>query len=619
MGESRFATSDLAPTGGGCFVPQFGSNLAPQPMATVPSNSITFQQTPAPHYSSHNHQGATSLAYNYYQNSSPVGQTEQSATYETMQHPFTLVQSPDNPPNIQAANQVNSARHDQWQQTNHGQTYWHNLNSDQILNPSLDSHGQYPQLYAPPTTHSGWCATGGSYSITCVSQNRLGSAHYSAQSYQHSQVRQAYGTTNASVPTTIGPPNSSAYSATRPPNARPPAPTQPKKEAQLPIQALRPPSKPQSANQSKAAPQARPKNGVNNGNKQLVARNQTGMQMNNALSAGIGAGMAAANNLAPCELEDFAERFKQRRIKLGVTQADVGKALATLQLPGVGSLSQSTICRFESLTLSHNNMIALRPILQAWLETAENQARQARSSQQQQLHSIYQPSQQAQPETNCQVTLNQHATEVAPSSTFQVEDSNQLKTNLARSVEPDPEQYQQRAAQAQQHKPAENELVDGHLAEPDRSPQSVYEDLVYPSDELEESSTDSETCAINRGSENPDAPSKKRKKLDGLNESERASRRTSIAARERRLLEAHFERLSRPTSEQLQSIAEKLEMDKNTVRVWFCNQRQKQKRLKYSTGQLPVPNDQKRGFLPSIPQLGHDELGAEASMVIGSK
>lgn len=63
------------------------------------------------------------------------------------------------------------------------------------------------------------------------------------------------------------------------------------------------------------------------------------------------------------ELEAFAERFKQRRIKLGVTQADVGRALANLKLPGVGCLSQSTICRFESLTLSHNNMVALKPIL----------------------------------------------------------------------------------------------------------------------------------------------------------------------------------------------------------------------------------------------------------------
>ena len=69
----------------------------------------------------------------------------------------------------------------------------------------------------------------------------------------------------------------------------------------------------------------------------------------------------------PRELEAFAERFKQRRIKLGVTQADVGQALGKLKIPGVGSLSQSTICRFESLTLSHNNMVALKPILQVML------------------------------------------------------------------------------------------------------------------------------------------------------------------------------------------------------------------------------------------------------------
>ena len=50
-------------------------------------------------------------------------------------------------------------------------------------------------------------------------------------------------------------------------------------------------------------------------------------------------------DMDPRDLEAFAERFKQRRIKLGVTQADVGKALANLKLPGVGSLSQSTICR----------------------------------------------------------------------------------------------------------------------------------------------------------------------------------------------------------------------------------------------------------------------------------
>ncbi|XP_051487177.1 POU domain, class 4, transcription factor 3 [Apus apus] len=153
----------------------------------------------------------------------------------------------------------------------------------------------------------------------------------------------------------------------------------------------------------------------------------------------------------PRELEAFAERFKQRRVRLGVTQADVGAALAALKLPGVGSLSQSTICRFESLTLSHNNMSALRPVLQAWLEGAEAAQRD-------------------------------------------------------RSHGPDP-------------------LLAG---------------------------------------------------------AERKRKRTSIAAPEKRSLEAYFALQPRPSSEKIAAIAEKLDLKKNVVRVWFCNQRQKQKRMKYS-------------------------------------
>nr|XP_013807013.1 PREDICTED: POU domain, class 4, transcription factor 2 [Apteryx mantelli mantelli] len=154
----------------------------------------------------------------------------------------------------------------------------------------------------------------------------------------------------------------------------------------------------------------------------------------------------------PRDLEAFAERFKQRRIKLGVTQADVGSALANLKIPGVGSLSQSTICRFESLTLSHNNMIALKPILQAWLEEAEK---------------------------------------------------------------------------AHREKLAKPELFAG---------------------------------------------------------AEKKRKRTSIAAPEKRSLEAYFALQPRPSSEKIAAIAEKLDLKKNVVRVWFCNQRQKQKRMKYSAG-----------------------------------
>ncbi|KAI9531988.1 POU domain, class 3, transcription factor 3-B [Dissostichus eleginoides] len=69
------------------------------------------------------------------------------------------------------------------------------------------------------------------------------------------------------------------------------------------------------------------------------------------------------------DLEQFAKQFKQRRIKLGFTQADVGLALGTLY----GNVfSQTTICRFEALQLSFKNMCKLKPLLNKWLEEADS-------------------------------------------------------------------------------------------------------------------------------------------------------------------------------------------------------------------------------------------------------
>ncbi|VDK31729.1 unnamed protein product [Taenia asiatica] len=68
------------------------------------------------------------------------------------------------------------------------------------------------------------------------------------------------------------------------------------------------------------------------------------------------------------DLEHFAKLFKQRRIKMGYTQADVGLALGTLY----GNVfSQTTICRFEALQLSFKNMCKLKPLLQKWLHEAD--------------------------------------------------------------------------------------------------------------------------------------------------------------------------------------------------------------------------------------------------------
>lgn len=256
------------------------------------------------------------------------------------------------------------------------------------------------------------------------------------------------------------------------------------------------------------------------------------------------------SNMAPCELENFAEGFKQRRIKLGVTQADVGKALATLQLPGVGSLSQSTICRFESLTLSHNNMIALKPILQAWLETAEGQAKQVR------------PGQPPYYTTSSPSALMDHKADDRERITMAPE----LDTNTSRLEQANPSVDSQQTMALSHAAPPLHDMNDSSC---------------------EDSSSLSSAGCADHHNEQALAEGKcprKRKSAESCSDSERSgSRRNSIAAHEKRLLEIHFEQISRPTSEQLQSIADKLDMDKNTVRIWFCNQRQKKKRLKYTT------------------------------------
>ncbi|XP_068151593.1 protein nubbin isoform X2 [Drosophila tropicalis] len=68
------------------------------------------------------------------------------------------------------------------------------------------------------------------------------------------------------------------------------------------------------------------------------------------------------------ELEQFAKTFKQRRIKLGFTQGDVGLAMGKLY---GNDFSQTTISRFEALNLSFKNMCKLKPLLQKWLDDAD--------------------------------------------------------------------------------------------------------------------------------------------------------------------------------------------------------------------------------------------------------
>ncbi|XP_065817991.1 POU domain, class 2, transcription factor 1b isoform X7 [Labrus bergylta] len=178
------------------------------------------------------------------------------------------------------------------------------------------------------------------------------------------------------------------------------------------------------------------------------------------------------------ELEQFAKTFKQRRIKLGFTQAYVGLAMGKLY---GNDFSQTTISRFEALNLSFKNMCKLKPLLEKWLNDAV-----------------------------C----------------------------------------------------AENLTSDQALSSPSA--------LGSPGMGIE---------GINR----------------------RRKKRTSIETNIRVALEKSFlEQNQKPTSEEITMIADQLNMEKEVIRVWFCNRRQKEKRINPpSSGGCNTPI--KTIFTPSSP------------------
>ncbi|KAF5897041.1 POU domain, class 2, transcription factor 2-like isoform X1, partial [Clarias magur] len=165
------------------------------------------------------------------------------------------------------------------------------------------------------------------------------------------------------------------------------------------------------------------------------------------------------------ELEQFARTFKQRRIKLGFTQGDVGMAMGKLY---GNDFSQTTISRFEALNLSFKNMCKLKPLLEKWLSDAETMA------------------------------------------------------------------------------------IDSMLPSPSSlsSPMLGFEGL----------------------------PGRRRKK------------RTSIETNIRAALERNFITNQKPTSEEILLMAEQLNMEKEVIRVWFCNRRQKEKRINPSSTTPPLPS-----------------------------
>ena len=59
----------------------------------------------------------------------------------------------------------------------------------------------------------------------------------------------------------------------------------------------------------------------------------------------------------------------------------------------------------------------------------------------------------------------------------------------------------------------------------------------------------------------------------------RRKKRTSIETSIRGALEKAFVLNPKPTSEEISQLADRLCMEKEVVRVWFCNRRQKEKRI----------------------------------------
>ncbi|XGW34260.1 hypothetical protein V3C99_018252 [Haemonchus contortus] len=81
------------------------------------------------------------------------------------------------------------------------------------------------------------------------------------------------------------------------------------------------------------------------------------------------------------ELQQFVTMFKKRRIELGLTQRDVGRAI-----PTISKFSQTTISRFESRALSLKNMCKMKVFLSQWLSTVDDTVKEV-SAPQSALHS----------------------------------------------------------------------------------------------------------------------------------------------------------------------------------------------------------------------------------------
>lgn len=79
----------------------------------------------------------------------------------------------------------------------------------------------------------------------------------------------------------------------------------------------------------------------------------------------------------------------------------------------------------------------------------------------------------------------------------------------------------------------------------------------------------------------------------------RRKRRTSIGVGAKETLERHFVTQPKPSSSEISKVADALNLEKEVVRVWFCNRRQREKRVRNSIGS-PLKEDVSSPTTPNI-------------------
>ncbi|OQR69663.1 hypothetical protein BIW11_12120 [Tropilaelaps mercedesae] len=298
------------------------------------------------------------------------------------------------------------------------------------------------------------------------------------------------------------------------------------------------------------------------------------------------------------ELEQFAKTFKQKRIKLGFTQGDVGLAMGKLY---GNDFSQTTISRFEALNLSFKNMCKLKPLLQRWLQDAHASLGQPGGAQGQVGgHGSHGPhgahSSSSEASAPSQAGGLPHAVHPSHGSHTGAgqQHSSLAGTHAGASVTPG-------------HRPAS---LAGPTPSPAPTPLAAAQAL-GPSVHTGGASPGSGGAASGTAALSGCLPgslgSSSILQADSI--CRRRKKRTSIESAVRVALERAFLLNSKPTSEEIAALADRLAMEKEVVRVWFCNRRQKEKRINPSLalqGGPPSPTP------PTAAPKGGPSTGAPA-------